>query len=339
MRLPDSMIPSVRAIVAGTRAGSAIGSRGTKKTPSGKRSATALARATAESRLAHAAGPGQGQQAGPVDEARELRQLGLAPDQAGELRWQVVGPAVDRPEGRELRDQAVDHQVAEPLRTKVLERVLAEIPNRHARQRRTPDEGPGHGRQDDLGPGTGRADPRRPVDIRPDVAPIAIQDAGPRVDAHPDADLLAGRPRLGLQPALGVNGRRDRRAGRREHDEERVALGRDLDPVSRRDHAADDRAVTRERGLIPLSAEAVEEGGGTLDVREQEGHRTGRARGGPDGRAATQRAAPFAAGAGAPSGPNSSWARATAAAWSIAIPASQAAAASSGPRAARASAM
>ena len=70
-------------------------------------------RAKRESRLARPARSGQGQQAcGFVfDSASDFRQLGVASDKGRGLRRQVVRPAVDRGERRELGRQVKVHQL------------------------------------------------------------------------------------------------------------------------------------------------------------------------------------------------------------------------------------
>ena len=70
--------------------------------------------------------------------------------------------------------------------------------------------------QEDLAAVTGRADPRGPVDVGPDVLAIRIERAVAGVEAHPDADRDAVRPRLRGETPLGVDRRRDgRRTARR----------------------------------------------------------------------------------------------------------------------------
>jgi hypothetical protein len=64
------------------------------------------------------------------------------------------------------------------------------------------------------------------------------------------------------------------RAGRRrEHDEEGVSLGVDLDTVVARAGVADRLSVRAERLGVPLRAELAKQPCRPLDVREEEGDR------------------------------------------------------------------
>ena len=59
-----------------------------------------------EARLARAAGPGQRHQPGAIEQLADGRDLALATDEARQLDGQVVGPRVERAQGRELGRQA-----------------------------------------------------------------------------------------------------------------------------------------------------------------------------------------------------------------------------------------
>src|SRR4029450_8793566 len=65
-------------------------------------------------RLAGPAGARERQQAGGREELRRLLQLRLATDEARQLGRQVVGPAVERPDRREVDLEVVDRQLADP---------------------------------------------------------------------------------------------------------------------------------------------------------------------------------------------------------------------------------
>ena len=64
----------------------------------------------------------------------------------------------------------------------------------------------------------------------------------------------------------------DRRARAAEDDEERVALGVDLDPAGLREGRAQKPVVRGEHVAVAVAAEVLEQAGRALDVREQEGH-------------------------------------------------------------------
>ena len=85
-----------------------------------------------EPRLARPAGPGERQQARPVEQRRRLVDLRAA-DEGGELRRQVVGREVERAERGERRLEARRLDLVQPLGPReVLEAVLAEVAQRDA---------------------------------------------------------------------------------------------------------------------------------------------------------------------------------------------------------------
>ena len=88
----------------------------TNQTPSGNSSATSAASWSDSRVLPVPPGPGQGQQAGRREQRGGLGQLRLAADEARELGRQVVRPAIERADRRELGPEAVDDELAEPLR-------------------------------------------------------------------------------------------------------------------------------------------------------------------------------------------------------------------------------
>ena len=127
---PSSRTPSAVAIAAGTRAGSASGASGTKKTPSGKASSSSAAACRAKPRLAGAAGAGQRQQLhiGPAEQRADLCHLALATQEGRRLTRQVVGPGLERLQGRELIGQVRVQQLEDPLRLQqIAQPVLAQV--------------------------------------------------------------------------------------------------------------------------------------------------------------------------------------------------------------------
>jgi hypothetical protein len=142
-----------------------------------------------------------------------------------------------------------------------------------------------------------RGDPRRTVDVEADIV-VAASDALAGVEAHPDLHRLATRPGRGREGAL----RRDRGSdGRRsvaEDDEERVALGRSLDPAGRCECGPEEALVLLEHSTVGSRPERLDEACRTLDVAEEEGERAGRHR---PSRAGNQRhATPRPCGAATP---------------------------------------
>ena len=122
-----------------------------------------------ETRLARAARSGECQEPGAPQEIARLAQLGVASDEARELGRQVVRPAIERADRRELGPFALDHQLADPLRAEVLEAVLAEPAQRDAGRQLVGHERRRRLGQENLAAVPGRGDPRRAVDVGSDV--------------------------------------------------------------------------------------------------------------------------------------------------------------------------
>ena len=136
--------------------------------------------------LARPARTGQREQPRLRQQLAGLLQLRVPADEARELRREVVGPAVERPDRREVDLEALDRELADALRAEVLEPVLAEAPERDAGWQR-----PRHPirrdlREQDLAAVAGAADPGRPMDVGADVLAVGVERAVARVEAHPD---------------------------------------------------------------------------------------------------------------------------------------------------------
>ena len=142
--------------------------------------------------------------------------------------------------------QAVDHELDEALGpVEVLEPVLAEV----AQARRPSGSGLDEraGRLATTGPGRRGRPPRSgPPDGRRGRRSCRRPACLAGVEAHPDADAA---PSAAMARPRGHAGRRPRPRrppGAREDDEERVALGRDLDAAVARRRLAKDRLVALE---------------------------------------------------------------------------------------------
>jgi hypothetical protein len=105
-------------------------------------------------------------------------------------------------------------------------------------------------------------DARRAVDRQPHVALARLQGLA-RVDPHPHADRSPG------QALLRLDGGLDGPAGRREPDEERIALGVDLHASVPLEGVAKHGTVLGQRGGVSLLAELVEQSRRALDIGEQ----------------------------------------------------------------------
>ena len=145
-----SATPRALAIRGATSIGSRIGSRATKKTPSGKSSEARGRELERQPGLAGPARAGQRQQPGRGQQAGRLLELGVAPDERRQLGRQVVRPGVERPERREVGRQAVGDDLDDAhRRAQVLEPVLAEVAQRDAVDRAVHEQVAGQaGRQD-----------------------------------------------------------------------------------------------------------------------------------------------------------------------------------------------
>ena len=146
----------------------------------------------------------------------------------------------------------------------VLEAVLAEVA-----QPVRAEEGSRGGRDEHLSAVAARGDAGRPVDVDADVALLGdVGRAG--VDAHAHAD------RTRAQSVQGLGGRVQRTRRCREGDEERVALGINLDAAPGADRLAEDAAMFCERFRVRVRPELVQQLGRALDIGEEEGDGSGR---------------------------------------------------------------
>jgi hypothetical protein len=93
------------------------------------------------------------------------------------------------------------------------------------------------------------------------------------VEAHADAHLDAFRPLLPEQRSLRRGRGLDRRAGAAEDDEERVALGVDLDPAAVGEGGPQEAVVGGEDVPVAVAPEAREQPSRAFDIGEQEGDR------------------------------------------------------------------
>ncbi len=153
-------------------------------------------------------------------------------------------------------------ELEEPRRpVEVLEPVQPEIG-----ERPTVEERRGRRRDDDLAAVGQRRESRPAVDVDSDVA-LVRDGRRPGVQADPDANRAAAQL-VGAGEGGGGGAVRGRKG-----DEERVALGIDLDAVVSGEGGAERAPVLRERVGVRGRPERVQEPRRALDVREQERHR------------------------------------------------------------------
>ncbi len=230
-----------------------------------------------QARLARAAGSREGQESRAAEQAPGLGDFSHATHEAGRQDGQVVGRSVERAQRWELVGQAGDDELADALRTReILEPVLPEIPDGHARRQAGLGQGTGGRRNEHLATVTSGSDARGAMDIQADVVRVRRQDAFTGVDAHADPNGHTRRPGLVRQASLGLDRRLDGRARALEDDEEGVALGLDLVTPGGADGIAHQALMPLEDTAVGGGPEPLEQARRSLDVREEEGDGAGR---------------------------------------------------------------
>ena len=219
-------------------------------------------------RLARAAGAGERQQPRPVQQRHRAVDLG-PPDERRQLGRQVVGREIERLERGKRGLQTVGLDLVQPLRAReVLEPVLAEVEQGDPGADLARDDAR-RIREDDLAAVGRRRDARRAVHLDAHVVARDDQDlAGVDAHAHPDVTAF---PRVGGEGLLGGDGRADGPGGRREGDEDRVALGSERHAALCGGGPGHDVPVRAERLAVGRVADVGEQARRALDVREQEG--------------------------------------------------------------------
>jgi hypothetical protein len=213
-------------------------------------------------RLARTSRAGDGDQMVVPEETLDLLDLGLSPDEAGELEGKVVPEGVERPEPREIAGKIGVVKLIHALQLgQVSETVLPDVLHAHSGRKVSADERLGCGGHDDLATIRDRPKPGASIDVLAQV--VAGRFAG--VDRHPNLHRRALRPRLSVQGKLKRGCGRDRVAGPLEHGEEAVALasfGQDM-AIVRGDAlvqqgARDGRGPPASpRGLPPISGSTL----------------------------------------------------------------------------------
>ncbi len=218
--------------------------------------------------------------AGEREEARppgELLHPGHLSFPAHEARplSRKIGRHFQRPGRGKVGGKAVDRHVVEALSVvEVLETVRPEIPERHCVGENLLDQSTSGPRDQDLAPIGRRGDPSREVHVDAKVV-VAAQDALAGVHPHPDQERSPPWPLVAREGALSGNSGQKSAGRPREHREEGVPLGADLHAVAFGD------GLPHQRGVVVLDAavllaELLEQPGGSLNIREQEGHGPGR---------------------------------------------------------------
>jgi hypothetical protein len=217
-----------------------------------------------------------------IDDRMHGCELCLALEQ-GRPRDRNLGPPARRPrpglgqlpnrERRELVSEAGDDELVEALRlVEVGQHDFAEVAELEVARQVVAHE-PGRGARDEhLAAVAGVADSRGLVDGEANVA-VAAYVGLARVQTHAHLDLGALGPLVVGQDGLPGSRGRDTGPGTAEDDEERVALGVDLDPAGLDERLPQQLVVGREDVAVAVAPELLQQPRGAFDVGEQERHR------------------------------------------------------------------
>ena len=134
------------------------------------------------------------------------------------------------------------------------------------------DQSRGRAGEQDLAAVARVADPGRLVHRETDI-PVGAHARLAGVEAHADAHLDAFRPLVPEQRPLRRRGGIDGQTGAAEDDEERVALGVDLDPAAVGEGGPQEAVVGREHVPVAVASKGREQPSRAFDIGEQEGHR------------------------------------------------------------------
>ena len=225
--------------------------------------------------LADAAGSGQGEEAGVVEDADRLFELALPADEAGDFELEVVSRRVRGPERRERLLEAGADDLRQMLRG--IDRpkpVRPEVDEAERRAHLAGDEVAGRLRDEDLSTVAGRADAGRAMDVDADV-PFGGAHRFSGVEAHPILDDRAIRPGVAGDRELGVDRGLDGLSRRREDEVQAVAGVPALEGAVAGEGVADEAMVVGEDLRVAV-AERLEEPGRALDVGEGERDRAAR---------------------------------------------------------------
>src|SRR5438067_349006 len=157
----------------------------------------------------------------------------------------------------------------------VLQAVLAEVPKGNALRKPVRDEPVDAVRYDYLPAMAAGGNPRRAVHIEADVV-VTDPPGFAGVQTHPHAHGFAPGPGVPGQGMLGGNHRLGSIGGTGEDHKEGVALGAQLDAVVGCNRVAHQAALVVQ-DASPVVPKFLEQSGGALDVREQEGDGPARA--------------------------------------------------------------
>ena len=231
----------------------------------------------AEPGLAYAAGPGQGEQPRPAKQPLRLRDVGLATDEARELRGEVVRRRVQSAQSGKAIRCAIDDELVQALGSgEVFQAMGAQVAQREADRQVLVDEGACGLGHDDLAAVRRARDTGGVVDVQADVL-LSYERSFTRVQPHANTKGDAFRPLVLREVPLRVCRRLASIDGAFEDAEERISLGAQLSPSLALKRRSQDRVVVGLRLYVAL-AYFLHEAGRSLDVGEQERDGAGRKR-------------------------------------------------------------
>ena len=178
-----------------------------------------------ESRLAAAAGAGERHQPVLAHGLTHRRDLGVATDEARNLRGQVRRHRAERPQRRELVSEIGVHELPDPLGPpEILQSMQSQIAELGVVRKRVDDEIARRVRDQRLAAVTDRTHARAPDDRRTEVVPGITEADLARVQRHPHPHRATVGPGLLRERALHVERRGHRVRRPRERPDHAVAL-------------------------------------------------------------------------------------------------------------------
>ncbi len=205
-----------------------------------------------------------------LQESAELRDLGLATDEAREPHRETLLPS-HPPRRGEVELETRNDELCQVLRNiQILQAMMPKILEGEAEREIPLDQRTGRLAEQHLTPMCGGGDPGATMDIDADV-PLDAPATLARVQPHADPNRLTIRPVRSGQGSLRRRGSAGGAGRAREDHEQSVSGGVDLDAPLVGDSGPDQPPMPVEDLRIVVGM-PLEHPRGTLDVREEERH-------------------------------------------------------------------
>ena len=201
-----------------------------------------------QSGLSHPARADQRDQPGlVVDERPQVTQLGVPPEENGNLCRQIIGALVEGRKRRKSLGKSRSDDLEQSQRLgEILEAVLAEVAQLHLRRQSSADRFGNGARQQNLTAVSGRHDACRAVNRRTEIIAATLLGVA-KVHADPDPQRAGFLPVFVLQVLLDADARERGGDGLLEHRHHAVAGGLDDRAAVLFDASPQDRVVARNR--------------------------------------------------------------------------------------------